>query len=315
MRDIVKFSKIMWLLIKLKFKADVLLVFATIVIFLGLLITVITLTSCVDSSGNIVATPSVQVVNGTFSANLSGLSHTQLTNIGTNNHTQVDSHISASSDIHGVSGSVVGTTGNQTVYFNKIYLQNGEAVYEKDTGGTYRFVFGLGGDNTLYFSNPVGAVTFQPFGSSTLTADNATISISKYLRLYDAFIHFAETTTPGTSANAVRVVATKGADNLTDLKAVFQDGTIDIFAQETTPLDAPVFTKPSGSIGSLVMIKPHPGLVQYVMQWPDGSRMILKEVEYHDADKIAANRGTESNKLPDGWLVTTEKERLLAEAK
>lgn len=42
-------------------------------------------------------------------------SHTSLTDIGTNTHAQIDSHIAASSSVHGVSGSVVGTTGAQVL--------------------------------------------------------------------------------------------------------------------------------------------------------------------------------------------------------
>jgi hypothetical protein len=44
----------------------------------------------------------------------SSLNHTALTNIGTNSHTTIDSHISSTAS-HGATGAVVGTTNTQTL--------------------------------------------------------------------------------------------------------------------------------------------------------------------------------------------------------
>ena len=116
------------------------------------------------------------------------------------------------------------------------------------------------------------------------------------------YITFLERTAPGAgAANEVRVYAIVDGGSLTDLAAVFQDGTVDLFAQETTPLDAPIFTQPSGTPAKLVLRKDHPGSVRLVAAFPQGE-FTIKQFEYHKAEKIAANKGAE-NPLPDGWVV------------
>ncbi len=123
---------------------------------------------------------------------------------------------------------------------------------------------------------------------------------------------FTETTAPGAgAADTARMYAVNNvADNLTDMSIVYQDGTVDIFSQESTPLNSPIFTYASDTEVSLKMIKPHPGLIQFAMVYPDGSKFVIREIEYHDAEKIAANTGCESPVLPPGWKVTTLAERV-----
>ena len=123
-------------------------------------------------------------------------------------------------------------------------------------------------------------------------------------------IRFVEMIPPGAdAANFARMYAFEGAgDNLTDMAVVFQDGTVDIFAQETTPLNAPIFRYPSGTVGQVVLKKPHAGIVSVVMVFPDGTEFVLKQIEYHDAKKITANKGV-AGALPSDWIIRTAEQR------
>ena len=126
----------------------------------------------------------------------------------------------------------------------------------------------------------------------------------------DKYFEVTETSAPGAgAANTARMYAVVGGDTLTDLAAVFQDGTVDIFAQESTPLDSPIFTQASGVVVKRKMMKPHPGIIQFVEEYPNGKTFVTRELQYHDVDKIKANKGCDG-KLPDGWEVTTLQERV-----
>ena len=125
-----------------------------------------------------------------------------------------------------------------------------------------------------------------------------------------SYIEFTEMAAPGVgAANTARIYALEDGGTLTDLAAVFQDGTVEVFAQEVTPLDAPTFRYPSNTMTEVVLKKPHPGLVQFFIKFPDGTLFPLKDIQYHDAAKIAANQGTEGP-LPADWVVTTIEERV-----
>ena len=130
------------------------------------------------------------------------------------------------------------------------------------------------------------------------------------------YLTFLERAAPGAgAANEARMYAIVDGGSLTDMAAVFQDGSVDLFAQETTPLDAPIFTYPSKTKVKLELRKEHPGVVKMVAVFPNGKEFTLKHHEYHHPDKIAANIGTE-NPLPKDWLVEDSKQiatRLKAE--
>ncbi len=203
-----------------------------------------------------------------------------------------------------------GTIGNG----NRIDL-NGTFIVESPTTLGLRFT-----------SNYEGAITnqiaFQTTGVAPGYADTSRIEIGggaadTITNFYDTdvdfndnYVQFEEMAAPGAGpVNSARVYSIVGGDTLTDLAAVFQDGTVDIFAQEATRADDARFKKASGTKGDLILYKPHPGLIQVIMLFKDGTKFVIKEIEYHDAELIAANKGCETNQLPEGWIVTTKAQR------
>jgi hypothetical protein len=63
-------------------------------------------------------------------------------------------------------------------------------------------------------------------------------------------------------------------------------------------------TKPSGTSFTWEMRKPHPGVVQFVIVFPDGDFWVWREVEFHDTDKIDSNISA-VGALPSGWFAET----------
>lgn len=124
------------------------------------------------------------------------------------------------------------------------------------------------------------------------------------------YLQLSEMTAPGAgAANHVRIYAEDDGGGLTDLSAVFQDGTIIDFAAEVTPLDAPIHVTPSRTTLTLEFRKPHPGVSEIVAVFPDGRTHRIWGAKFHDRAKIDANAGGVDSPLPDGWVVETTVQR------
>lgn len=96
------------------------------------------------------------------------------------------------------------------------------------------------------------------------------------------YIEVTEMGAPGAgAANTVRIYAFEGAgDALTDLCAVFQDGSIDVFAQEVTEPDSPIFQYPDATELVMTMRKPDRKTIQFVATFPDGRDFVMREIRY-----------------------------------
>ena len=173
----------------------------------------------------------------------------------------------------------------------------------------YSFTGGGASDDGL-FSEGAGTVAIAVSGAKQLRLRGGDVYFYQDVYIQGNFFEMNEMAAPGAGgADTARIYAVADGGGLTDLVAVFQDGTTDVFAQETTPLDAPTFTENSGTDLTLKLKKSHPGSVQIVAIFPDGQEFVLKDIQYHDPDKIAANKGTASADLPSGWLVEDATQR------
>jgi len=96
----------------------------------------------------------------------SSLNHTALTNIGTNSHTTIDSHISSAAS-HGATGAVVGTTNTQTLdnkTLSKLLLSRSDLTLASDAitvTGCYHRVDTEGAAATDNLATINGAATGQ----------------------------------------------------------------------------------------------------------------------------------------------------------
>lgn len=141
---------------------------------------------------------------------------------------------------------------------------------------------------------------------SYVSIANADFTLSGYMEFRNQY-QLHPPNSPVLNGSAF-VYSVDGTDNLTDLCAIFNDGSIDIFAQESTELDSPIFRYSSNTELKLIIRKPTPAIIQFVAVFPDSTEYVLKELQYHSTEKINANIGAE-NKLPDDWFQETETEK------
>lgn len=141
----------------------------------------------------------------------------------------------------------------------------------------------------IYISDMTKGTTLD-YGIYIVGADTAAIYVaaddiilaSGNLQLLAGYAELTEMSAPGAgAANTARIYALEGAgDALTDLCAVFQDGTIDVFAQESTEPDSPIFKYPDNTELKTIMRKPDRKTIQFVAQFPNGREFVLRELRY-----------------------------------
>jgi hypothetical protein len=103
--------------------------------------------------------------------------HTLLTNIGTNTHANIDTHIAATSAVHGVTGSVVGTSDSQALT-NKTFdadlntISNIDNADIKAAAAIDRTKLANGTANRIIVNNGTGVMT----DAAAITASRALVS-------------------------------------------------------------------------------------------------------------------------------------------
>jgi hypothetical protein len=112
--------------------------------------------------------------DGTSWVLITALDHTLLSNTGTNTHAQIDSHISASSGVHGVTGSVVGTTDSQDLTNKNIVIG-----INTQTGTTYTLVLSDKG-KLVQMNNASANTLIIPTNSSVAFPVGTKIMVQKY---------------------------------------------------------------------------------------------------------------------------------------
>jgi|TARA_R100000093_G_C1945501_1_gene74281 hypothetical protein len=216
---------------------------------------------------------------GSDLADLETKSHTSLSDIGSNTHSQIDTHIGSSS-VHGVSGSVVGTVSTQTLTnktltnptiangnvtvgnislgnqpssdnhaANKVYVDNRIKALKTDTTQTGNV--GTGEDNLIAYSLPaetLGAngdyLEITAFGTVAANANNKT------LKLY-----FGSSLIYSTGAVAFNGSSWHLKATIIRTAAATQKCIISVDSDDATPMDPATYNTATESLSGSVTIK------------------------------------------------------------
>lgn len=127
-----------------------------------------------------VATDEVEIqetaAGSSFRASLTNLSkgivHANLSGAGTNTHSQIDTHIAASSGAHGATGTIVGTSDTQTLTNKTVDLASNTL-----TGTTAEFNVALSDDDFATLTNSV-TLTNKTLTSPTINGTIATTGLT-----------------------------------------------------------------------------------------------------------------------------------------
>ena len=160
----------------------------------------------------------------------------QSTQDGVNGARLLLSHVSASVAVNDLSGSIIiqghnAAAGDET--YGQIDCKVTDITAGVEIAGWDFYTFNAGSQNLAMTLSGAGALWV------------------------DAYYEMTEIAAPGAgAANTARIYAVVGGDTLTDLAAVFQDGSVDIFAQEVTEPDSPIFQFPDNTELKTIMRKP-----------------------------------------------------------
>ncbi|MGA1047382.1 MAG: hypothetical protein ACO3UU_05190 [Minisyncoccia bacterium] len=197
---------------------------------------------------------------GSDIADLETKSHTSLTDIGSNTHAQIDSHIVAAlahiaaTSAHGVSGAIVGTTDGQTLTNKTIDAGSNTILHipttlKSDTTQTGNV--GTGEDNLIAYSLPANTldtdgdfIEITAFGTMAVNANNKT------LKLY-----FGSTVIYNSGASAVNGASWNLNATIVRTSATTQKCIVSMLSEDTTLIDSAEYNTAAESLSGSVTIK------------------------------------------------------------
>ncbi|QKF94437.1 hypothetical protein QKU48_gp0979 [Fadolivirus algeromassiliense] len=170
------------------------------------------------------------------------IDHTDLVNIGTNTHAQIDSHISASSGIHGVVGNIVGTSDTQTLTNKSLVNNNTSFVDLTDLTKMIKFNTSSAttGTTLTLASAQTGNRTLNlPDASDTLVARNTTDTLANKSLQNNTVFHIDQTDATkklgfSTSGATTGTTLTLAGTQTTNRTLTFPDATDTIVGRATT---------------------------------------------------------------------------------